>query len=165
MTTLSTLIRLYKSKIRVLLILFLLMSCQQQKKQYDKQSRIQSILKDSLKIKKDYANIVVLGPGGCVSCDKNLYSLILNNLDNEAVLFVVSATGSAFDIDELESKESPNLVFDYKNYFGQTNLFLMASGAIFFKDNPPVLDTIIQMSSRNIRNRIGYISHRINKLD
>ncbi|MBW3520083.1 hypothetical protein [Flavobacterium sp. NKUCC04_CG] len=159
MKTLSQLIRLYKLKILALFMVFFLFSCQ---KQFDKQNRIQSIIKDSLKIEKEYSSIIVLGPGGCLNCDKNLYSLILNNLDNEEVLFVVSATGSAFDVEELESKESPNLVFDYKNYFDKTNLFLMASGAIFFKGNPPVLDTIIQMSSRDISNRIGYIAKRIN---
>ena len=122
-------------------------------KEVDKNKLIFSILKDSLKITKDYSKIFYLAEIGCISCNKSFSNLIQKNINDEN-LYILNASGNRLDISYYLESKKENIVFDYDNYLFK-NKIVEGSSAIWLKNNK--IDTIVKISAQEIESQFEYI--------
>ncbi|WHT40463.1 MULTISPECIES: hypothetical protein [Myroides] len=144
-----------KYKISFYLFVFVLFAACKQAvpSKYD---RIQSLLVDSLNIRKDYKAILVLEDGSCPSCQKALNAFMLQHIDNEDILFVVSNDERFVDLSELKTINKENLIIDNKKLFYNKNI-IEDSAVLVFKEKQ--LDTILVLSNSDVlQENLNYFS-------
>lgn len=137
-----------------LFVLVLFAACEQAvPSKYD---RIQTLLVDSLNIRKDYKAILVLEDGSCPSCQKALNAFMLQHIDNEDILFVVSNDERFVDLSELKTINKENLIIDNKKLFYNKNI-IEDSAVLVFKEKQ--LDTILVLSNSDVlQENLNYFS-------
>lgn len=137
-----------------LFVLVLFAACEQVvPSKYD---RIQTLLVDSLNIRKDYKAILVLEDGSCPSCQKALNAFMLQHIDNEDILFVVSNDERFVDLSELKTMNKENLIIDNKKLFYNKNI-IEDSAVLVFKEKQ--LDTILVLSNSDVlQENLNYFS-------
>lgn len=137
-----------------LFVLVLFAACEQAvPSKYD---CIQTLLADSLNIRKDYKAILVLEDGSCPSCQKALNAFILQHIDKEDILFVVSNDERFVDLSELKTINKENLIIDNKKLFYNKNI-IEDSAVLVFKEKQ--LDTILVLSNSDVlQENLNYFS-------
>lgn len=145
----------YNKSFYVILMLFgFFAACEQRKP--NKYDRIQAILVDSLNIRKDYKAILVLEDGSCPSCQKELNAFMLQHIDNEDVLFVVSNDERFVNLSELKTLNKDNVIVDNRKLFYNKNI-IDDSAVIVFKNQQ--IDTILVLSNSDVLQRnLNYFS-------
>ncbi|WP_136668834.1 hypothetical protein [Flavobacterium sp. H122] len=143
------------SKFKFIFLTSIITSCSFSEKSKDQ--ILQTIIKDSLKVKKEFNKIIVLTENECSSCNSS-YSKFLENQIKSNALFIVGATGAEFDITYLDAVNKNNIVYDYSNLLEKNGL-LQNSGFILLKENK--IDTIISLEAGNLDKQINYIRHEL----
>lgn len=138
----------------LLLLVLLFAACKQHNP--TKYEHIQTILVDSLHLQNAYKAILILEDGSCPSCQKELNRFILNHIDKDDVLFVVSNDERFVDLSELKTIEKQNLVIDNQKLFYNKNI-IEDSAVIILKDKQ--IDTILVLSNSDVLQRnLDYLS-------
>lgn len=138
----------------ILMLFCVFAACEQQKP--NKYDRVQAILVDSLNMQKDYKAILVLEDGSCPSCQKELNAFMLQHIDNEDVLFVVSNDERSVNLSELKTLNKDNVIVDNRKLFYNKNV-IDDSAVIVFKNQQ--IDTILVLSNSDVLQRnLDYLS-------
>jgi len=103
--------------------------------------------------------LFVLTDYGCMPCNKNFAEVMVKNLNNPSVLFLILAAGS--NIDASEFMKSKNKIFFDLPENVKHHLF-ENSKVFFFKKNE--IDTTIIINAQQIENQIDEINKRLSHL-
>lgn len=109
-----------------------------------------------IKLTDKITKLFVLTENGCHSCNKKFSDLVIENIENEKSLFIITATGNQIDMMPFETKRK-NVIID-KNISDTTLSIFNETKVIYFKNNK--IDTVIDIEARQIENQFLIIKNR-----
>ena len=131
--------------ISIFIITLFLTSCNQQN-DYQKINTFLDVKNIQI---TDYTQLVAINTlGDCLNCN-NTFSLEMSKyLEQDSTLFIVSTPGAKIDISPYLSKESSNIILDFRKEFNALNI-INYSAILKFKESS--IDTIIEFDVKNIK--------------
>jgi hypothetical protein len=142
-------------------LILLLAGCNQTSNSFHKPTTFDT-LSDYFKTRQEFAldkkvkTVFILTEYGCIPCNRKFSSYIKENVNNDSVLFLITASGSMVDITPYESNER-NIFYDQNMDIEKYPIFKM-SKAIYLKNN--IVDTIISLSADQLESQMEYIKNR-----
>ena len=100
--------------------------------------------------------LYVLTENGCHLCNKKFSDLILEKINNDKSIFIITATGDQIDITPFEIKH--NNVLKDRNIKDTALSIFNETKIIYFKNNK--IDTIITIDASQIENQFEIICSR-----
>jgi len=105
--------------------------------------------------------ILVIGEGGCITCNKMFSDLVSQSLQNDSLFSIITASGVRTDISPWLQASGPNVHFDHHGEFQKLEIF-KGSGIITLKDGVP--DTILPMLASGLDQRLDFARQVISPL-
>lgn len=145
-----------RSSLFVLTLLFV--GCNQSSTKVQKPTTFDT-LTDYFKIRQEFVldkkvkTVFVLTEYGCIPCNRKFSSYIQENVNNDSILFLITASGSMVDITPYENNEK-NIFYDQNMNIEKYPIFKI-SKAIYLKNNG--IDTIISLSAERLESQLEYI--------
>lgn len=145
-----------RSSLFVLTLLFV--GCNQSSTKVQKPTTFDT-LTDYFKIRQEFVldkkvkTVFVLTEYGCIPCNRKFSSYIKENINNDSVLFLITASGSMVDITPYENNEK-NIFYDQNMNIKKYPIF-KTSKAIYLKNN--TIDTILLLNSEQLESQMEYI--------
>lgn len=100
--------------------------------------------------------LYVLTENGCHSCNKKFSDLILEKINNDKSIFIITATGNQIDITPFEIKH--NNVLKDRNITDTALGIFNETKIIYFKNNK--IDTIITINALQLEHQFEIIHNR-----
>ena len=100
--------------------------------------------------------LFVLTENGCHSCNKKFSDLVLENINNDKSIFIITATGDQIDMTPFEIKH--NNVLKDRNITDTALSILNETKIIYFRNNK--IDTIITINALQLEHQFEIIHNR-----
>lgn len=139
------------------LVLLFLISCQPK---HTSKSLLDYAKEQNIEIKSTTKAVFVLSNIGCITCNRAIFNLAADYLNQEGVQYIVTANGGLLDIRPF--LEAKNVSFDKKQIIH--NKELIKSSGVFFLNERQDIDTLVNIEAKDIQKSLEYIKQRLSKL-